>query len=172
MTVEIGTKVVTLRDAAAVGRDPLEAGEIVKVVATKLLSDGCFQATVCREGEARHHFVHSSDIVPLESDPVDKMSVTEMVDRFFQVERATVYVRSNTLEYVALDGEHDQLFEAIPNTPSRTYKDLESKLRFAADYARGCADSHGETCPFLTDFLDALGRDHVQLMDRLDEEAA
>jgi hypothetical protein len=69
-----------------------------------------------------------------------------------------------------LRGKLAALPEAIQNAPSRTYKELASKLRFAMTEADGLDDCG--TSLSLTSLLNTLGSDHDQLVDRIDEEDA
>lgn len=167
MEIQVGDKVCVLHNGAAVGRNPLVEGEIVAVVVMHVLESGETHVIVSRDGDTAQHSVHSSGIVILgRSRSVAEMTVAEMVERYFKVERASIVVRSALPEYDALNEERRAIFEALPKTPSRTPDDLVAKLQFAADFAK--TDDDGR--PWLTEFLNSLGSDYDQLMDRLDED--
>lgn len=171
MDIEIGDRVCILDGEPPACRDPLKAGEVVTIIETAPASCGGLGLTVYREGETtrRFHFAHSNGVVVLgKGTAIADMSVTEMVERYFEIDRAIPAMCGNILELDALTDEIDAIFNALPNAPSRSYEDFTAKLRIAAH----CAPNSDGTYPFLRSFLDTLGHDHDQLEDRLVEVAA
>ncbi len=171
MDIQAGDKVCVLDGEPPVCRDPLKTGEIVTVVETVPAACGGVGLTVYREGETttRFHFAHSSGVVVLgKSRAIADMSVAEMIERHFEIERAIPAMCGNIPELDALSDETDAIFSALPNALSHSYEDFAAKLRIAAH----CAPNEDGTYPFLRSFLDTLGRDHDQLGDRLEKNPA
>jgi hypothetical protein len=159
MDIQIGDKVCVIQGEPPVCRDPLKTGEIVTVVETVPAACGGVGLTVYREGETttRFHFAHSSGVVVLgKSRAIADMSVAEMIERHFEIERAIPAMCGNIPELDALSDETDAIFSALPNAPSHGDEDFDAKLRIAAH----CAPNEDGTYPYRKGGGSGIGHNH------------